>query len=193
VANARGRYSRGGTETLLNEDLNIIFRTGNLEALMGPVRQQFGRLHIEPADLAGRGANSPMFSLAYLALKHAGAKDWHSGLGLSLAHQGKLHFIQWHHVIPKSLLKNNYETGEINEIANMAFITGETNRRISNKEPATYLRAIASNQGLQALEAQRVPLDEALWSTDRYRDFLHARRAALAECMNAFIRTKAAL
>ena len=193
VANARGRYSRGSTETLLNEDLAIIFRKDDLGALLEPVRQQFGRLHIEPTDLAGRGANSPLFSLAYLALKHAGAKDWHSGLGLSLAHQGKLHFIQWHHIIPKSLLKKDYETGEINEIANMAFITGETNRRISNKEPAIYLREIVAKQGSQALEAQRVPLDESLWTTDRYRNFLQARRVALAECMNEFIRTKAGL
>ena len=178
---------------MLNEDLAIIFRKDDLGALLEPVRQQFGRLHIEPTDLAGRGANSPLFSLAYLALKHAGAKDWHSGLGLSLAHQGKLHFIQWHHIIPKSLLKKDYETGEINEIANMAFITGETNRRISNKEPAIYLREIVAKQGSQALEAQRVPLDESLWTTDRYRNFLQARRVALAECMNEFIRTKAGL
>jgi hypothetical protein len=193
IANARGRYSRGSTETLLNEDLNIIFRTGNLAALLEPVRQQFGRLHIEPTDLAGRGAGSPLFSLAYLALKHAGAKDWHSGLGLSLTHQGRLHFIQWHHIIPKSLLKKDYETGEINEIANMAFITGETNRRISNKEAAIYLKDIVAKQGPQALEAQRVPLDEALWTTDRYREFLQARREALAACMNDFIRAKANL
>ena len=193
VANARGRYSRGSTETLLNEDLNIIFRTSDLAALLEPVRQQFGRLHIEPTDLAGRGANSPLFSLAYLALKHAGAKDWHSGLGLSLAHQGKLHFIQWHHVIPKSLLKKDYETGEINEIANMAFITGETNRRISNKEAGTYLKDIIEKQGAGALEAQRVPVDSALWNVERYRDFLQARRVALADCMNEFIRVKAGL
>ena len=102
---------------------------------MDPVKRQFGRLHVEPGDMASRGVNSPLFSLAYLALKAGGAKDWYSGLGLSLTHQGKLHFIQWHHVIPKSLLKaQGYETGEINEIANMAFITGQTNRRISNKE-----------------------------------------------------------
>jgi hypothetical protein len=193
VANARGRYSRGSTETLLNEDLNIIFRTGNLQALLEPVRQQFGRLHIEPSDLAGRGANSPVFSLAYLALKHAGATDWHSGLGLSLAHQGKLHFIQWHHIFPKSLLKELYETGEINEVANMAFITGETNRRISNKKPDLYLKGILADQGAQALEAQRVPLDESLWEIDRYRDFLQVRRVALAKCMNEFIDVKAGL
>lgn len=195
VANARGRYSRGSTETLLNEDLNILFRTGDLAALMEPVRRQFGRLHVEPSDLAARGANSPLFSLAYLSLKHAGAKDWHSGLGLSLTHQGRLHFIQWHHIIPKSLLKEHggYETGEINEIANMAFITGQTNRRISNKDAVVYLKDVIEKQGTEALETQCVPLDPELWNVARYRDFLQMRRAALAECMNVFVREKAGI
>jgi hypothetical protein len=191
AANARGRYSRGSTETLLNEDLAIIFRSGDMAALMEPVKRQFGRLHVEPSDLQGRGVNSPLFSLAYLALKAAGAKDWYSGLGLSLTHQGKLHFIQWHHVIPKSLLKDKgYETGEINEIANMAFITGQTNRRISNKEASQYLEKVIAEQGSAALESQCVPTDPALWSTDAYRDFLKMRREALAQRMNAFIREK---
>lgn len=193
VANARGHYSRGSTETLLNEDLAIIFRTGDIGALMEPVKRQFGRLHIEPSDLAGRGVNSPLFSLSYLALKAAGAKDWYSGLGLSLTHQGKLHFIQWHHIIPKSLLKSKYETGEINEIANMAFITGQTNRRISNKDATDYLVDVIEKQGKDALESQCVPVNPELWSTDRYRDFIEYRRTALAERMNEFIREKAKL
>jgi hypothetical protein len=192
VANARGRYSRGSTETLLNEDLAILFRTGDVAALIEPVKRQFGRLHVEPGDLAGRGVNSPLFSLAYLALKVGGAKDWYSGLGLSLTHQGRLHFIQWHHVIPKSLLKaQGYETGEINEIANMAFITGQTNRRISNKDATGYLADVVAKQGEAALSSQCVPTDPALWGTDRYRDFLALRREALAARMNAFIKEKA--
>lgn len=194
VANARGRYSRGSTETLLNEDLAIIFRSGEVSALMDPVTRQFGRLTIEPGDLSGRGVNSPLFSLAYLALKACDAKDWYSGLGLSLTHQGKLHFIQWHHVIPKSLLKaQGYETGEINEIANMAFITGQTNRRISNKDATAYLAEIVAKQGEDALRSQCVPTDRALWKIDRYRDFLQERREALAERMNGFIAEKAGL
>jgi hypothetical protein len=194
VANARGRYSRGSTETLLNEDLAILFRTGDIAALMEPVKRQFGRLLIEPGDLAGRGVNSPLFSLAYLALKAGGAKDWYSGLGLSLTHQGKLHFIQWHHVIPKSLLKaQGFETGEINEISNMAFITGQTNRRISNKEATGYLADVVSKQGSDALSSQCVPTDPALWATDRYREFLQVRRGELAIRMNEFIREKAGL
>jgi hypothetical protein len=194
VANARGRYSRGSTESLLNEDLAIVFRSGDIAALLEPVKQQFGRLHIEPSDLAARGANSPLFSLAYLALKAGGAKDWYSGLGLSLTHQGRLHFIQWHHIIPKSLLKQHpYETGEINEIANMAFITGQTNRRISNKEATDYLADIVQKQGLPALETQCVPVDPALWAVERYREFLQDRRLKLAQRMNDFIQEKAGL
>lgn len=194
VANARGRYSRGSTETLLNEDLNVIFRSGDLNGLLEVLMRQFGRLTIEPGDLASRGANSPLFSLAYLTLKDAGAKDWHSGLGISLTHQGKLHFIQWHHIIPKSLLKQHrYETGETNEVANMAFITGETNRRISNKDPEVYLNEVLKRQGPDALSAQCVPLDQELWKLDRYRDFLAARRVAIAEKMNQFICKKAGI
>lgn len=194
VANARGHYSRGGTETVLNEDLAIIFRSGEIATLLDPLKRQFGRLHIEPSDLANRGANSPLFSLAYIALKAGGAKDWFSGLGLSLTHQGRLHFIQWHHICPKSLLKERgYETGEINEIANMAFITGQTNRRISNKEPAVYLADIVKEQGQQALDAQLVSSDPILLNLDNYREFLRVRREALAQRMNEYIRTSAGI
>lgn len=194
VANARGHYSRGSTESLLNEDLAIIFRNGEIRALLEPVKRQFGRLHIEPSDLVNRGAGSPLFSLAYLALKAAGAKDWFSGLGLSLSHQGRLHFIQWHHIFPKSLLKElGFETGEINEIANMAFITGQTNRRISNKEPLEYLTEITNQQGPGALAAQLVPTAPELLKLASYREFLRVRREALAARMNQFISEAAAL
>lgn len=194
VANARGHFSRGSSETLLNEDLNIIFRTGDVAALLEPLKRQFGRLHIEASDLVNRGAGSPLFSLAYLALKAGGAKDWFSGLGLSLTHQGKLHFIQWHHICPKSLLKElGYETGEINEIANMAFITGQTNRRISNKEPLEYLAEIARAQGQAALDSQLIPTDQALLRPENYREFLRVRREALATRMNEFIKEHAGL
>lgn len=194
VANARGRYSRGSTETLLNEDLNIIFKTGDIAALIEPLKRQFGRLTIESGDLASRGANSPLFSLSYLALKDAGAKDWFSGLGLSLTHQGRLHFIQWHHIFPKALLKENgFETGEINEIANMAFITGQTNRKLGRKEPAYYFPSIVKEQGEIALTSQEVPTDSVLHHVANYREFLAYRREALAKRMNEFIAKKAGL
>jgi hypothetical protein len=194
VANARGRYSRGSTETLLNEDLNVIFRRADVGELLEILKRQFGRLHIEPGDMAGRGANSPLFALSYLALKDGGASDWFSGLGLSLTHQGRLNFIQWHHIFPKALLKENgFETGEINEIANMAFITGQTNRRLGRRSPSDYLREIVGQRGAHALAAQCVPTEIDTLTVETYRNFLANRRNALADCMNAFIDRKAGM
>jgi hypothetical protein len=188
VANARGRYSRGSTETYLNEDLALLFKNEPLERLLANVRQQFGRLHVEPADLVGRGQRSPLFSLAYLALKAAGAKDWHSGLGLSLTHQGKLHFIQFHHIFPKAVLrKAGYEKAEINEIGNMAFISGQTNRRLAIKPPEDYFPRIIEQHGEAALASQAIPLDSPLHKIENYRLFLETRRNELARLMNAHL------
>ena len=120
VANARGRYSRGSSETLLNEDISILFRGGTPADLLEPIQRLFGRVDVQPGDLVGRPARSPLFALTYLTLKARGAKDWETGLKLSLSKVGRQHAIQFHHVFPKALLKQaGYENGEINEIANL--------------------------------------------------------------------------
>ncbi len=188
AANLRGRYSRGSMETLLNEDLAILFKNGSPTDLLPPIQRLFGRFHVEPLDLAGRPVRSPLFPMAFLALKAAGAKDWRSGLGISLTHQGKLHFIEYHHIFPKSLLKKaDYEGSEINEIANMAFISGDTNRRISNKEPSEYLPQVIAEHGEAALASQCIPLDPALYRIENYRKFLEYRREALSKAINAHL------
>ncbi|MBP7937515.1 MAG: hypothetical protein KA354_22980 [Phycisphaerae bacterium] len=89
--------------------MNVLKRGGGPTELIEVVKQQFGRLHVEPGDFAGRGASSPLFPLVFLAMKANGARDWYTGLGLSLTHQGRLHYIQYHHIFPKSLLKGTYQ------------------------------------------------------------------------------------
>ncbi|HEV2295269.1 MAG TPA: DUF262 domain-containing protein [Tepidisphaeraceae bacterium] len=187
VANARGRYSRGSTETLLDFDLSTINRGGSVGDLLSTVKQQFGRLDFGPEDFVGRGARSPLFSLVFLALQSAGAKDWQSGLGISLTHSGRWHYIQYHHIFPKSLLKGRYVQKEINEIANMAFVSGKTNRKISNKAPKDYLPKVMAERGQDALLTQQVPLDPHLHQLDNYRAFLEARRLMLANRINEFL------
>jgi hypothetical protein len=188
VANLRGRYSRGSMETLLNEDLSILFKGGGPSDLLPPIQRLFGKFHVEPLDLAGRPARSPLFPITFLALRAAGAKDWRSGLGVSLTHQGKLHFVEYHHIFPKSVLKKEgYETGEINEIANMAFISGDTNRRISAKVPHQYFPEIMKEHGEKALASQCIPLDPTLHHVENYREFLKYRREALAKAINAHL------
>jgi hypothetical protein len=187
IANARGHYS-GSAETTLDSDLKVIERGGSSAELLELLRQQIGRFEIEPGDLAGRGQRSALFSTAYLALKARGAKDWRTRLGLSLTHQGRFHFIEFHHIFPKSTLKSaGYERSEINEIANMAFVGGSTNRRIGVTPAERSLAEVRKEQGDASLAAHCVPLHEELWKTENYRAFLEHRRAELAEAINEFI------
>ena len=187
VANAKGRYSRGSSETLLDEDLTQIRRNGSAKGLIDTLRQQFGRLDFEISDIAGKNAQSPVFSLLFLALRAAGAKDWLSGLEISLTHQGRLHYIQYHHIFPKAKLRGRYDRREINEIANLAFIGGGTNRSISAKLPKDYLPGIVLKQGEEALESQCVPTELRLHELDNYREFLAERRERLVRTINEFV------
>ena len=189
AANARGRYSWGSSETLLNEDLAILFRSGDPSQLVDRLKRQFGRLHLESGDFEGRRRGSSLFSMTFLALKDAGATDWSSGLEISLSHQGRLHFVQYHHVFPKSQLKKaGCEPSEINEIANMAFIGGQTNRRLSNKLPSVYFPHVIDKRGKKALLAQAIPDDPKLYELDNYRGFLAARRELLAGLVSEYIK-----
>lgn len=187
VANARGRYSRGSSETILDADLATINGGGKADDLLATVKQQFGRTDFSPEDFAGRGSQNALFSLVFLALKAAGAKDWHSGLGISLTHSGKWHYIQYHHIFPKAKLKGLYEWKEVNEIANMAFVAGKTNRKIGMTEPSEYLPDVIKLRGEEALTTQEVPTDPSLHKLDRYRDFLVLRRQMLCDRVNAFL------
>ena len=187
VANGRGRFSRGSTETLLDFDLNTINRGGSAADLIATVKQQFGRLDFSVEDFVGRDARSPLFSLVYLALKASGAKDWQSGLGISLTHSGRWHYVQFHHIFPKSLLRGKHDPKAINEIANMAFISGKTNRKISNRAPVDYLPVVIKDRGQEALLTQFVPLDPALHQLDHFDEFLQIRRQLLADRVNEFL------
>lgn len=187
VANARGRYSRGSSESLLDADLTNIRKGGGPQQLLDTLQQQFGRLTIDISDFIGRGAGSPLFSLVFLALKAKGAKDWKTGLGLSLTHQGKYHYIQYHHIFPKALIKQKYERKEINEIANMAFVSGRFNREISDTKPEKYIPKIVESRGEEALITHAIPLDNDLYSIENYRMFLETRRKMLTDEINAFL------
>ncbi len=121
-------------------------------------------------------------------MKAQGAKDWRTRLGLSLTHQGRYHFVEHHHIFPKALLKKaGYPAAEINEIGNMAFVTGSTNRKLAARPPDVYLPEVLRDQQEEALRAHCIPTDPSLWSLEAFPKFLEYRRAAIAEAINRFI------
>jgi hypothetical protein len=188
LAHTRGHYSRGSSETLLDADLSLVRSGEGPSRLIEVLEQQFGRLLVTPADFVGRGIRSPLFSMAYLALKKRDARDWWNGLNLALSRQGRNHLIQYHHIFPKSqLAKLDYDRAEINEIANMAFISAKVNRALSNKPPSEYLPVLIKERGREAIQSQLIPEDPEAWELGEFRTFLEKRRELLAQAVNEML------
>jgi hypothetical protein len=65
---------------------------------------------------------------------------------------------------------------EADDIANLAFIGGKTNRVISDKPPKEYLAFFAAKSGEEGFSVQEIPLDPELLDTPAYKKFLEVRR-----------------
>jgi hypothetical protein len=187
VANAKGRYSRGSSETLLDQDLATVRDGGGADELIDRLRLQVGRLDIAPEELEGRNQRSALFKTMFLAFRAAGARDWRSNLAISLDHRGSHHRLQFHHIFPKAVLKSSYTAREADDIANLAFIGGETNRKISDKPPSQYFMALIEKSGAAALETQCIPTDPTVLGVEGYKNFLVKRRKAVSHRLNEFL------
>lgn len=187
ATNAKGRYSRGSSETILDQDLATIRQGGTVQDLIDRLRQQVGRLDITPEELEGRNQRSALFKTMFLAFRAAGAKDWRSNLAIALDHSGVQHRLQFHHIFPKALMRDLVTSREADDIANLAFIGGKTNRAISDKPPATYLPPLIAQLGQPMFDAQAIPVDTALLDLSAYKAFLSERRRRISAALNAFL------
>jgi len=187
LANAKGRYSRGSSETLLDQDLATIRDGGGVKDLLDRLRMQVGRLDIVPEELEGRNQRSALFKTMFLAFRDAGAKDWKSNLAIALDHKGATHKLQFHHIFPKAVLKKHYTSREADDIANLSFISGKTNRQILAKAPKAYLPEYTEKAGEKAFQAQCIPTDPALLDVGDYKKFLVERRRLISERLNEFL------
>ena len=140
-----------------------------------------------PEELEGRNQRSALFKTMFLAFQAANARDWRSNLVIALSHVGNAHQLQFHHIFPKDVLKSTVTTREIDDIANLAFISGKANRKISAKEPALYFPEVRLANGEQPFESQCIPTDPDLLTVERYKAFLAERRRLIAARLNSFL------
>jgi hypothetical protein len=187
AANAKGRYSRGSSETLLDQDLSTLRQDGGAEELIDRLRLQVGRLDITAGELEGRNQRSALFKTMFLAFRADGAKDWRSNLAIALDHEGAHHRLQFHHIFPKAVLKSAYTSREADDIANLCFISGKTNRQISDKEPSQYLPPMIEKAGNSAFEKQCIPTAQTLLGVESYKAFLQKRREQIVKRLNDFL------
>ncbi len=187
-----GRYA-GSTETVLNQDLALIEDLdGAIDRLIDGLRQQRGDLRLQADDFLGWSQGARFYPLLYMLTRAYRARDWNSGIPLSKFLLGKNAQLHVHHIFPKALLyKHGYSKSEVNALANLTFLTQETNMQVSDRDPAEYIPYFeAKHPGVIA--SHWIPKDPALWRVERYRDFLASRRALLAQAANEFLDSLAA-
>ncbi|OUS94592.1 DUF262 domain-containing protein [Rhodococcus sp. NCIMB 12038] len=180
-----GRFS-GSTETYLQQDYETVRRAG-VDGLIATLeRNRGGRLEILADDFEGSTRGARFYPLLYLLTRVSGARDFGSGLELKAELLGKLSSLQIHHIFPKALLRDQYDRGEVNALANFCFLTQNTNLQIGKRAPEEYLAEVeAKYPGV--LASQWIPSDPELWKAENYLDFLAARRELLAGAAQSFL------
>ena len=182
-----GRYA-GSTESVLAQDLNAVKAGEGTEGLLRLLRANRPDLTLRADDFWGWSAGARFYPLMYLLARMGRARDWGSGIELNSQLLGKNSGLEVHHIFPKKVL---YDSGRsksmVNQLANYAFLTKQTNDEISDKFPADYLPAyIAASPG--AVESHAVPTDDpALFEVGSYEDFLARRRKLLADKANGIL------
>jgi len=189
IANTKSYYS-SSAESKLDADL-LSLRTGSgAEGLLARLEAQLGRLDVTEAEMIGKTVSSGYFKAMFIAFREDGAKDWYSKLEISVKHRGNEDKLQFHHIFPKAFLRQNYpdlRRNQVNDISNLAFIGGKTNREISAKPPAEYLKKIIESKDVELLDLQAIPTEGEILDEYSYDDFLLKRRKAIVARINTLL------
>ena len=186
------RYS-GQTDQRLDKDIHHIINDHDfIDQMINEIKDDRGRIDVKPSDIEGRGAGHALYKMLYIITKANKAIDWSNG-GAIYGTIGDNYSIQSHHIFPQAYLYRNGYDGEnhldikkVNEIANRAFITRDTNYEIKDTAPSKYLPEVESKYP-NALLKQFIPNDENLWTAEKYEDFLELRRNTIANEINCFL------
>ena len=176
----------------LDKDLGIIAKETNpFDKLLNLIEAE-RRLEIQADEFIGVGVQHPLWAIMGWYFKSKNAKCLTTGLSLR-NNMGKNYSLEWDHIFPFSILKNqgynreNYHKYSLaQEITNRAILTKIANRTKSNKEAKGYLQEVQTNFP-KALELQSIPLDARLWELENYEQFLQARRVLLSGQLNTFL------
>ncbi|MDO0910289.1 DUF262 domain-containing protein [Streptomyces sp. DT2A-34] len=138
---------------------------------------------LHPRDLEQKYSTHAFFKLLYIAALRGTARDWATNIAISDQPMNSSAKIEYHHVFPRARVQGAYAKEEWNSLANLAFVTGQTNKMISSRLPVDYMAGIAPER----LAEQWIPGDPELRSLERFPDFLAARRRMLANVLNELL------
>ncbi|MGI5238083.1 GmrSD restriction endonuclease domain-containing protein [Dactylosporangium sp. CA-139066] len=180
IATIRARYS-SATDTNLVRDIQAVRKPRPARELLRNLGVLQALPTITAESIVGRSKESPYFFLSLLAVQRSGARDWWFKTGVMPGDTDD-HQLQYHHVHPVATL-TGYDKAEINDLANLAFISRRANLKISDRSPVEYFPSV----GEPALTAHYIPLDEDLRAAAAFPRFLAARRQLLADAMTGVL------
>jgi hypothetical protein len=202
------RYG-SGAESAFRKDFRILTDESqtprkNLEELTKGVtadaKQSYRGLKIRPMDVSGPPSKNVILLLMYVLMRQKHATDWGDGRGMSLSDVEPSN-MQIHHIFPFNFMANDKDglayaeqnelkprdyRSEINDIANMTFLSASTNVRIGDLPPWQYLPQETSKE---IRWAHFIPEDKGLWHPSRFGDFLEARRMLIAKAASRLLKS----
>lgn len=188
LASAFGHYS-GSVETRLAADINLWRdpeHSGTLERLITAAQDpRTPDTALTAEDVRGKTRRSPFLRLLQIAAIADEAKTWWSHRSITHDPESRGMAIEIHHIFPRNWLKKNGlgDHPELDTLANFAFLSKHDNIKISDGDPAEYLKDADEAE----LRGQWIPTDPTLWQIDKFTEFCAARRELLAGALNGLL------
>lgn len=91
---------------------------------------------------------------------------------------------EWHHIFPRKIVKDTFDSGLVDSIANIVVLNEKANRSFSAKPPQQYLKE--HNVKRERLDEQAVPTEGVLEVT-KFEEFLRLRAEKLAQRATTYL------
>lgn len=204
-----GEHYARGTESVLRKDIRCIRES---ELSRDALKEVCKRVYEEARDerrlkgmnlpaneIKGLPSRNSILLLMYVVMNKANAKDFGlatpKNLSMLLPEELTLH-----HIFPFKFMQEdryaqlykrqkNLSTSEfnaqVNDIANLTFLSKEQNSSIGDKSPCEYLLNLTTKDNLRA---HFIPLTKEYWKPINFDRFLTERRKLLSEAINKFLK-----
>jgi len=176
----------------LDKDISIVVNSKTpFDDLLNIIKLERS-LEISKDEFIGVDIRNALYSLMRWYFKSKNAICFSTGVSIR-KNMGKNYSLEWDHIFPYSVLKDNgydfnnrFKYSLAQEITNRAILTQTANRSKSNRYAEDYLKQVKDNFP-NALKLQCVPEDPELWKLDNFEKFLETRRSILANQLNSFL------
>lgn len=188
VATRDGRYS-GSATTALDHDTKQIRAKGSLDEAIADLKSRLSATDVFTVeDFREEYTDKFLRLILYLTVFNNKAKDWVNqdvriGFDREDNELNEGFRPEWHHIFPRKLVRDSFDGGLVNSLANIAVLNEKANRSFSAKPPLQYLNE--HGVGSDRLEEQAVPANGLV--PEKFEEFLRLRAERLAAQATAYV------